>query len=91
VLSYGVTLTYSAAELEFFSAEKNIIFPESGSTPPYTSNPGLWELGDDPVYKDYPPPENMNNGAAGNVVAIGGKLDPADPTAGLTGARVFLA
>ncbi|CAB1062749.1 hypothetical protein D1BOALGB6SA_7531 [Olavius sp. associated proteobacterium Delta 1] len=91
VLSYGVTLTYSTAELEFVSADKNIIFPVSGSTPPYTSNPGLWEFGDDPAYKDNPAPENTAESGTGRFVVIGGKLNQADPTAGVTGARVFLA
>jgi hypothetical protein len=91
VLSYGVKLTYPATELEFVSADKNIIFPASGNTPPYTSNPGLWELGDDPSYKNNPAPKNTIDAGTGTVVIIGGKLNPVDPTAGLTGVKVFLA
>ncbi|UCD80384.1 MAG: hypothetical protein JSW26_02835 [Desulfobacterales bacterium] len=89
VLSFGIRLTYDPLELEVVSAEKNIIFPESSGTPPYTSNPALWELGDDPAYRNNPAPDYTNYSDA--VVIIGGKLDPADPTGGLNGERVFLA
>lgn len=89
VLSFGIRLMYDPLELQVVSAEKNIIFSESSGTPPYTSNPALWALGDDPIYRNNPAPDYTTQGDA--VVIIGGKLDLADPTGGLSGERIFLA
>jgi Dockerin type I domain len=88
VLSFGVRLTYNPSELRVRSAEKNVIFPAGSGHPPYTSNPALWELGDDVAYKDRPLPDYTTHSDA--VIIIGGKLDELTPTAGVTGERVFL-
>jgi hypothetical protein len=89
VLSFGVKLAYNPSELRARSAEKNVIFPANSGHPPYTSNPALWELGDDVANKDRPLPDYTTYSDA--VIIIGGKLNESTPTAGVTGDRVFLA
>ncbi len=83
LLSYGVTLNYDPSELIVAEVLKD---PDSI---PYTDNGTKWYLGDSSaVYRNNPAPDVS---VAGEVVIIGGKIDPADPTQGVEqGTRVFL-
>ncbi len=83
ILSFGVRLTYDPEELAVLTAEKDV------EPRPYTSNATKWLMGDEnAAYKNNPAPDYST---AGEVVIIGGKLDPENPTAGVeTGARIFL-
>lgn len=83
VLCYGVKLLYNPSELTVSAVEKDI-------TPvPYTSNTAKWYLGEDTAtYRNNPPPDTAT---PGEVVIIGGKVDPANPTAGIhSGTKIFL-
>ncbi|MGD9365817.1 MAG: dockerin type I domain-containing protein [Desulfobacteraceae bacterium] len=51
-----------------------------------TKNEAVWYMGDGTTNYPYMNPEDDGS----NVVIIGGKLDTADPTAGVTGTRVLL-
>lgn len=83
ILSFGVRLTYDPVELAVLGAEKDI------EPRPYTSNATKWFLGDEnAAYKNNPEPDYSTSG---EVIIIGGKLDPENPAAGVdSGARVFL-
>ncbi|MCP4689614.1 MAG: hypothetical protein GY859_16290 [Desulfobacterales bacterium] len=83
ILSFGVKLTYDPGELAVLSAEKDV------EPRPYTSNGTKWLMGDEnAAYKNNPPPDFST---AGEVIIIGGKLDPDNPAAGVeSGARIFL-
>ncbi len=83
ILSFGVRLTYDPGELAVLSAEKDV------EPRPYTSNSTKWFLGDEnAAYKNNPAPDYST---AGEVIIIGGKMDPDNPTAGVeSGARIFL-
>ncbi len=83
LLSYGVTLNYDPSELTVAEVLKD---PDSI---PYTDNGTKWYLGDSSaVYRNNPEPDVS---VAGEVVIIGGKIDPAAPTQGVEqGTRVFL-
>ncbi len=74
MVSYGVKLTYDVAQLAVTGAEKN----ES-----------VWFLGNDSSAGNNPY-MNPDTSVPGEVVIIGGKLDTADPTAGVNGQRVLL-
>jgi hypothetical protein len=85
VLSYGVKLTYEPSELNVVSVEK--VVPDSDPAP-YTTNYNLWYLGDG-ANKCNPDPDTTTYENA--VVIIGGKLDPSQPTGGLSNLqRIFL-
>lgn len=71
ILSFGVKVTYPAAELTYASA---------------TKNEAVWYMGNGTTPYAYMNPEDDGS----NVVIIGGKLDTADPAAGVTGTRVLL-
>jgi hypothetical protein len=74
ILSYGVKLLYDDSELTVSSAEKN---------------ENVWYFGDGTSAGnyDYMEPET---GTVGEVIIIGGKLDTAGPTDGVTGQRILL-
>jgi hypothetical protein len=74
ILSYGVKLVYDPGQLTVTRAEKN---------------EAVWYLGDGTTAgnKAYMSPVTST---PGEVVIIGGKLDTANPTAGVTGQRVLL-
>ncbi len=84
LLSYGVSLNYDTAELSVIDVQKD---PEPI---PYTSNSTKWYLGESTaVYRNNPAPDYSS---PGEVIIIGGKLDPANPTQGVSqGARALLA
>ncbi len=83
ILSFGVRLTYDPEELAVLTAQKDV------DPRPYTSNTTKWLLGDEnAAHKNNPAPDYSS---AGEVIIIGGKLDPENPMAGVeTGGRVFL-
>lgn len=83
LLSYGVKLGYNTEELTVADVQKD---PESAT---YTSNETKWYLGEaSATYKSNPAPDTS---VAGEITIIGGKLDPADPTQGVSGTRILLA
>ena len=84
VVSYGVSLTYDAAELTAVSADKD---PDPV---PYTANTSKWYLGQDTA--DYRNNPEADLSVPGTVKLIGGRLDPEDPVRGMEpGTRILLA
>ncbi len=83
LLSYGVKLNYDPAELTVIDVSKDV------DPIPYTSNGTKWYLGNDSAsYKNNPEPDFST---PGEVILIGGKLDPVDPEKGVSsGARIFI-
>lgn len=84
LISYGISLNYDAEELSVVDVQKD---PE---TIPYTENTTKWYIGESTaVYRNNPAPDYAS---PGEVIVIGGKLDPASPTQGVTrGTRILLA
>ncbi len=83
VLSYGVKLIFDPGELTVSSAQKDM------NPTPFTDNPTKWYLGDSSAaYRNNPDPDIST---PGEILFIGGKLDPSDPTSGvLAGNKIFL-
>ncbi len=84
LLSYGISLNYDASELSVIQVQKD---PE---TIPYSGNGTKWYLGESSaVYRNNPAPDHSS---PGEIIIIGGKLDPSNPTQGVSqGARILLA
>ncbi|MCP4022610.1 MAG: hypothetical protein GY729_12275 [Desulfobacteraceae bacterium] len=84
LVSYGVSLNYDPAELVVAEVLKDT------DPIPYTSNVTKWYLGDSSAsYKNNPTPDTS---VPGEIIIIGGKLDPLNPTQGVgQGSKVFLA
>lgn len=84
LLSYGVSLNYDAAELSVIQVQKD---PQ---VIPYSSNGTKWYLGEDSaVYRNNPAPDYSS---PGEIIIIGGKLDPSNPGQGVSqGSRILLA
>jgi hypothetical protein len=84
LLSYGVSLSYDSSELTVAQVQKD---PDPI---PYTSNVTKWYLGETwASYKNNPDPDYS---VPDEIIIIGGKLDPDNPTQGVEqGTRVLLA
>lgn len=74
ILSYGVKLNYDAAQMTVVSAEKN---------------EAVWFFGDGTPAGNKPY-MNPDTSTAGQVIIIGGTLNTADPTGGVSGRRLLL-
>ncbi|MCP4118842.1 MAG: hypothetical protein GY737_26300 [Desulfobacteraceae bacterium] len=83
LVSYGIKLTYDPGELTVIDASKDV------DPIPYTSNGTKWYLGNGTAsYRNNPEPDFAT---PGEVILIGGKLDPADPEKGVSrGTRIFI-
>ena len=83
LVSYGIKLTYDPGALTVIDASKDL------DPIPYTSNGTKWYLGNGSAsYRNNPEPDVAT---PGEVILIGGKLDPADPEKGVSGGtRIFL-
>lgn len=83
LLSYGIKLSYNPDALTVIDASKDV------DPIPYTLNETRWYLGNTSAsYKNNPDPDFAT---PGEVILIGGKLDPADPEKGVPGGtRIFI-
>lgn len=84
LVSYGVSLNYDPSELVVEEVDKE---PD---TIPYTGNDTRWYLGEsDDSFRNNPVPDTSTSG---EIIIIGGRIDPSDPTQGVAqGAKAFLA
>ncbi len=83
LFSYGIKLGYNPDELTVIDVSKDV------DPIPYTLNETKWYLGNDSAsYRNNPDPDFTT---PGEVILIGGKLDPADPEQGVSrGTRIFI-
>ena len=83
LLSYGIKLGYNPDALTVIDASKDV------DPIPYSLNETRWYLGNTSAsYKNNPDPDFAT---PGEVILIGGKLDPADPEKGVSGGtRIFI-
>lgn len=83
VISYGIRISYNPDWYTLVSAAKSV------SPAPYTANPSQWHIGTPAASCSHLPAPDTS--VPGEIIIIGGKLDPGHPGNGMAaGSKIFL-